>query len=188
MENGTGRKMTAIKTKKANLIIYITLAVLLSAMVLLAFLNRGDAALKRALEENREFHLRVNGEYAATVSLQTLIDMDPQDFSTTFTTSITASRNVDLRGVELRFLLEAAEIDISGASHFVVSGLDNFYVVVSSADVNRGEYIYIWYMMDGEMLEPMSKGGMGPFLLVYRGDIFAYRWCKYVEAVDMVTK
>ena len=178
--------MTNDKPQKANKYVYLTLVLLLAAVAVLAFFNRGDAALRSALEENREFHIRVNGEYAATVNLQDLLDIGPQEFTTSMATSIMAPRDVTLRGVELRFLFEAAGIDITGASHFVVSGLDSYYSPLSPGEVNGDGVIYICYMMDGKMLEPQSKGGYGPFLMVIHGERFAQRWCKYVEAIDII--
>ena len=172
--------------KKANNIVYITLGLLLVIVAVLAFLNRGDAQLRRALEENREFHIRINGQYAATVSLQKLLDLGPQEFTTPFATSITASRDATLRGVELRLILEALEIDISHASHFVVSALDGFYSPLTREEVEQAELIYICFSMDGEMLKPQGEGGFGPFMMVVRGARFAQRWCRYVEAVDVI--
>jgi len=172
--------------KKANKLVYISLAVLLVAVAVLAFLNRGDAELRRALRENREFHIRIDGNYAATVGLQTLIDIGPQEFTTSLATSISAPRDVTLRGIELRLLLETLEIDTSQASHFVVSGLDGHYSPLTRAEVEREGLIYICFSMDGEMLKAQNEGGFGPYLMVIRGALFAQRWCKYVEAVDVI--
>jgi len=174
------------KSRKFNKIVYLTLALLLVAVAILAFLNRGDAELRRALEENREFHIRINGEHAATIGLQALLDMYPQEFTTSFATSVAPARDTVLRGVEMRLLFEAAGIDISQASHFIVSGLDSYYSPLTRAEVEKEDVIYICYMMDGKLLEPQSKGGFGPFLMVIRGERFAQRWCKYVEAVDVI--
>jgi hypothetical protein len=41
--------------------------------------------------------------------------------------------------------------------------------------------------MDGEILKTQSDGGYGPFMMVIRGSRFAQRWCKYVEAVDVIS-
>jgi len=172
--------------KRANKIVYSILGLLLAAVALLAYLNRGDAELRRALAENREFQIRIDGNYAATVGLQTLIDIGLQEFTTPLATSISAPRNVTMRGVELRHLLEKLEIDTSQASHFVVSGMDGHHSPLSSAEVASEELIYICFAMDGEMLKPQNEGGFGPYLMVIKGARFAQRWCKYVEAVDVI--
>jgi len=171
---------------KANKTVYLVLGLLLVAVAVLAFVNRGDAELRRALTENREFLIRINGEYAETVGLQTLLDLSPQEFTTLLATSITAPRDVKLRGVELRLLLEALEIDVTNVSHIVVSGLDSYYSPLSPAEVQREESIYVCFSMDGELLKPQDEGGYGPFLMVIRGSRFAQRWCKYVEAIDII--
>jgi len=172
--------------KRANRIVYLALALLLVVMAVLAYFNRGDPELRRALEENREFHIRIGGEHAATVSLQMLIDLGPVEFATPFATSITASREAMMRGVELRLLLDALEIDYSGASRITVSGLDGYHTPLSSAEVAGEGVVYICYSMDGEIMRSQAEGGFGPFMMVIRGARFAQRWCKYVEAVDVV--
>ena len=173
--------------KKTNKIVYLTLALLLVVVAVLAFMNRGDPELRRALEENREFHLRIDGQYAATVSLQTLLDLNPQEFTTPFATSVSAQRETTLRGVELRSLLDELGIDFSGASHVVASGLDSYYSPVSIDEVSGEGIVYICFSMDGEIMKPQSEGGVGPFMMVIRGTRFAQRWCKYVEAIDVVS-
>ena len=174
------------KETRANKYIYITLALLLVIVAVLAFLNRGDPELRRALEENREFHIRIDGEHTVTVDLQTLLDLAPQEFTTSFATSIAAQRETVLRGVELRLLLEAFDIDITQASHIVASGLDSYYSPLALDEVKQEGVVYICYSMDGEIMKTQSEGGNGPFMMVIRGVRFAQRWCKYVEAIDVI--
>ena len=169
-----------------NKYVYITLAALFVAVAALALLNRGDADLRRALGENREFLLLVDGGHAATVGLQDLLDLGPEEFSTALATSLAAPREVSLRGVELRLLLEAYGIDFAGASHVTVTGLDSYYSPLAVAEVDAEGVVYICFEMDGETLKPQDEGGYGPFLMVIRGSRFAQRWCKYVESVDVV--
>jgi len=179
-------KGTAGKSKTANLIVYLVLGLLLILVAILAFLNRGDAELRKALAENREFIISMEGEQIAAVSLQDLIDLGPQEFRSNFATSIALPRETTLKGVELRRLLEALGIDADQASRIIVSGLDSYYSPLTAAEVMREEHIYICFEMDGEVLKPRSEGGFGPFLMVIRDSRFAQRWCKYVEAIDIV--
>ena len=173
--------------KKANKIVYIALGLLLVIVVILALLNKGDQELRRALEENREFIVRIDGADAAVVSLQDIIDLRPQEFTTTFGTSATPPRDTTLRGVELRILLELLDIDITGASRIMVTGLDSYYSPLTVSEAMQEGGVYICYSMDGEILKPQSEGGFGPFMMVMRGSRFAQRWCKYVEAVDVIS-
>jgi len=173
--------------QRSNRIILIIVLALLAAIALLAFLNRGDAALKRSLQENREFILKVEGETIATVSLQEILDMQPAEFSTRLATSIISPREVTLRGVELRLIYERSGIDISHASLFAVRGLDGYYSPLKSAEVAQEEKVYVCIAMDGEILPDRNSGGWGPFLLVIRGELYAQRWCKYVEEIDART-
>ena len=169
---------------RGNRGILITVCGLLAAVAVLAVLNRGDAALKRALEENREFLLKAEGETLVTVSLQDIVDMQPVEFSTRLATSISAPREVSLRGVELRLIYESLGIDVSEASLFAVRGLDSYFSPLTYAEVSAAEKVYICIAMDGEWLQDKSSGGWGPFLLVIKDELFAQRWCKYVEEID----
>ena len=184
MEKMTGNKGGL----KADKFIYIVLGALFALVLFFVFLNRGDGELKRALEENREFQICIDGEYAATVSLRTLYDLDFQEFTTALATSTAAPRDAILQGVELRSLFEALEIDVSEASYIIVSGLDGYYSTLTRAEVESEEVIYVCFSMDGEILKTRSEGGYGPFMMVIRGSRFAQRWCKYLETVDMRTE
>ena len=172
-------------SKNVNKVVYAVLLLLLVAVVALVLLNRGDPELRRALSENREFMILADGQHIATVNLQLLLDMDPVEFSTTFSTSATAARDVVLRGVELRTLLDSLDIDVSDADYFLVSGLDAYYSPLSRDEVEKAETVYICFSMGGEVLKPQDEGGYGPFMMVIRGSRFAQRWCKYVESVDV---
>ena len=173
---------------KARIIVYLILAMLLILVVTLAFLNRTDSELMRALEENREFNIRSDGTHIQTVDLQGLLDLGPQEFSASFATSIAAPRTAKLCGVELRIILTALEIDVTEADYFVVTGMDGYYSPLSREEVENIETIYICYSMDDEILKGRSEGGYGPFMMVVRGSRYAQRWCKYVESVDVITR
>ena len=172
---------------RADKLVYISLGVLLVAVAVLALLNRGDGELRRALQENSEFRVCVDGVTVETVGLQALLDLGPQDFSTSLATSIAAPRETSLRGVELRLLLESLGIDTSGSSKFIVTGMDGYYSTLTRDEVESAESIYICFSMDGEILKAQSGGGYGPFMMVIRGSRFAQRWCKYLETVDVIT-
>jgi len=169
---------------RVNKIILIIVGLLLVAILVLALLNRGDVALKHALLENREFLLKVEGETVATVSLQDIVDMQPVEFTTRLATSVSTPREVILHGVELRLLYESLNIDISQTTLFAVRGLDGYYSPLSSTEVAAADKVYICIAMDNEILQDKVSGGWGPFLLVIRGELFAQRWCKYVEEID----
>ena len=172
--------------KRAEIKVYLVLGLLLVAVVVFTLLNQGDREIKRALEDNREFLIKADGDVVAAINLQTLLNAGPQEFSTPFATSVTASRDAMMRGVELRFLLESLGIELSGASHINVSGLDSYYSPLSVEEVSREGTVYICFSMDGEILKPQSEGGYGPFLMVIRDSRFAQRWCKYVATVEVV--
>ena len=173
--------------KIANRTVYIILAALLLATIVLVLLNRGDSGLRRALEENREFLIRVDGADTATVGLKDLLELDPQEFSTGLASSIGLPREVTLRGVELRHILEAFAPNAMDAEFFVFMGLDGYYSPLSKDEVEKEESIYVCFSMDGELMKKQSEGGYGPFMMVIRNSRFAQRWCKYVEAVEVET-
>ena len=176
-----------MRTGKANALIYIVLGALLVVVAVLALINRSDAEIRRALEENREFLVNIDGEHVATVDFQYVLDLKPQEFTTPFATSVTVSRDTELLGVELRILLEALDIDISEAKRFTASGLDGYFSPLTREEVEREETVYICYSMDGKILTTKSEGGYGPFMMVIRDTSFAQRWCKYLGSIDVVT-
>ena len=176
-----------MRTGKANALVYIALGVLLLVVAVLAFINRGDSEIKRALEENREFLISIDGERIVTVDLKYILDLKPQEFTTPFATSVTVTRETELLGVELRIMLEALDIDISRAKRLIASGLDGYFSPLTREEVEREETVYICYSMDGKILTTKSEGGYGPFMMVIRDTSYAQRWCKYLESVDVVT-
>jgi hypothetical protein len=161
------------------------MGLLLIVVVTLVLVNRGDAELRRALEENRQFQILVEGNIAVTVSLNDLIDMHPQEFITVMNTSANAPQEVSLKGVELRVLLDAFGIDAPPDASFIVSALDGYVSPLTRSEVYKEENAYICYSMDGEILKTWSDGGYGPFMMVLRSELFAQRWCKYVETIDV---
>ncbi|MCL2125758.1 MAG: molybdopterin-dependent oxidoreductase [Oscillospiraceae bacterium] len=172
--------------KKPNIVIYAVLFMLLAATALLAYLNRGDAELRKALEENSEFEVRVGGELVATIGLQMLVDSDPQEFVAAYATSSTSPRDARFKGVELRLVLDALDVDVDKAERIGVTGLDSYYSPLSKEEVESVDNVYICYEMDGDVLKPQGEGGIGPFLLVIRSESYAQRWCKYVTTIDVI--
>jgi hypothetical protein len=169
---------------RANRAILIAVVALLAAIPPLAYLNRGDAALKRALQESRRFLLKVEGETAAVVGLQDLLDMEVGNFTTRLSTSASAPRDADFQGVELRLIYEHFGVDVSEAAVYDVRGLDGFHSPLAASEVAAERAIYICFAMDGDILPDSGNGGWGPFLMVVRDAPFAQRWCKYVEEID----
>jgi DMSO/TMAO reductase YedYZ molybdopterin-dependent catalytic subunit len=163
----------------------LALGLLFVAVAVFVLINYGDTELRRALAENREFQIRIDGEAVATVGVDDLLDLQPQEFSTKMATSIGAPRQVTLEGVELRSLLDAFGVDATQAAVVVISGFDGYHSPLKPSDIYKTESVYICSAMNGKILKAQSEGGLGPFLMVVRSDRFAQRWCKYVEAVDI---
>ncbi|MCL1849143.1 MAG: hypothetical protein FWF83_05685 [Clostridiales bacterium] len=167
-----------------NRILLTVVCVLLVLISVLVYLNNSDAALKRALQENRQFLLKVDGETAAVVHLQDILDCKPERFTTRLSSTTMLPRDVDFEGVELRLLYAFLGMDIPAAALFHVRGLDGYFSPISATEVTAENKIYICISMDGEILQAKSAGGWGPFMLVIRDSAFAQRWCKYVEEID----
>ena len=171
-----------------NRLILMIICVLLALVSIFAYLNAGDAALKRALQENRRFLLKVDGETAAEVGLQDVVEIGVEKFTTRLSSTAAPARDVDFEGVELRLLYDRLGIDVSEAALFDVRGLDGYFSPISPDEVTTEKKIYLCISMDGEILTDKSTGGWGPFLLVIRGSVFAQRWCKYVEEIDALSR
>ena len=169
---------------KRNRVILVTIGLLVAAIAVLAFINQGGADRRRTLQEDRQFLLKLDGEVAATAGLQDLMGLQPEEFTTRLAAGGAMPRDTVLQGVELRLIYEHFGIDMSGATVFIVRGLDGYASAVRPAEVMAEDTIYICIRMDGNLLEGKGAGGWGPFLMAVRGSRFAQRWCKYVEEVD----
>lgn len=174
----------ARKTKKQTRGILAAIIVLVIAVGVLAYLNRGDLDRKKELETQAEFALT----YESTehrVTMQDILALGPVDFTTVVRTSTAGPRNVTFRGVELRRVLEKYGIPINEDSTIEVMALDGYVSVIYGDEVLEEENVYITIAMDGEPLKPKSEGGSGPYYLVIRGTEFAQRWVKFMEEITV---
>lgn len=169
---------------KKNTWIYLTLLLLIVAVIVFAWLNRGSIQEKRELEESAQFQL-ISGEEKAMVTMHDIEALGPQDFTTIMDTSTTDPTEVSMRGVELRKILESKGIDILPGQSVEVRALDGYASALTYEEIMTPEDVYIVFEMNGEELGVKADGGMGPYLMVIRSARFAQRWVKFVQDVEI---
>jgi hypothetical protein len=169
-------------SRKSNIIIIITTAVLLSAVVVFAVLNYENVSRVRYLLERFDdatFLIHANGvEY--TVNAETLNEAGITDFTASRRSSGLAAVTVNYQGVPLAVLCEFLGIDLTDMTSCVAMAEDGFFVSIAMDKVHDADNVWIAVMLDGEPLKSRADGGDGPFLLVVRNDTFSMNWCKYL--------
>ncbi|NLL43034.1 MAG: molybdopterin-dependent oxidoreductase [Firmicutes bacterium] len=171
----------ARRRKNQTLGIAIVLAVLIIAVGVLAYLNRGDLGLKKELEMQAEFHL-VHGDFKQRVTMEDIWNLKPVEFSTVMRSGAGTS-DVTFTGVELRRVLEKFGVNLQADSKVEVKALDGYASAFTGDEVLDPESLYITIAMDGKPLKPKGEGGFGPYFLVIRDSEFAQRWVKFVEEI-----
>ena len=172
------------KIKKSTLIIIICVAVLAAAVAVFAILNAANISAKKELEMNAEYIIKY-GDIQERVTMQDMLDLNPVEFKATMDTSTTDPASVTFTGVELKDICEYYGIDISTASVFEVRALDGYSSALTLDEVLADDNVYICLLMDGEVLEPKSQGGYGPYMMVINSSQFSQRWCKFVQEIEI---
>ena len=170
------------KLSRNNKLLLAIIAVLTLTVAVTAFLNTGDRALKRQLEQDQQFIVSWDGEQVY-VTMDDILSLRPQDYPAILDTSISDAREVTVRGVELSALLDYVGAPWREAEYFEINGLDEYYSPVLLSEVQEPDNVLICIAMDGKALGSKSSGGFGPYLMVIRNELFSQRWCKYIEEV-----
>ena len=172
------------KLSRNNKLLLAIIAVLTLTVAVTAFLNTGDRALKRQLEQDQQFIVSWDGEQVY-VTMDDILSLYPQDYQAILDTSISDAKEVTVRGVELSALLDSVGAPWREAEYFEINGLDEYYSPVLLSEVQEADNVLICIAMDGRALGSKSSGGFGPYLMVIRNELFSQRWCKYIEEVAL---
>ncbi len=168
--------------KRMKIIIAIVVAVLLLAIVALAYLNAGDIERKKDLEMRAEFLIKQNGR-EQLLNMQDILDLEPVDFEAVKRTSTTEPTPVIFTGVEFGKLFAAYGFEIDNGSTVQVISLDGYASAVSGQEILSGDNVYLCIYMDGVPMKTKQEGGFGPYLMVIKNVQFSQRWCKFVEEI-----
>lgn len=171
--------------KKNTKIILLIVGILTIFVAILTMLYNGDIEERKALEDNREFIIKIGGVQAAKVTMGDLASMDPITFTTVMDTSNTSPTDVEFTGVEVKEICRINDIDLSNASVFEFKALDNYTTAITLDEILTQDNVYVCFKKNGEMLKEKSEGGMGPFLVVIKSSKFSQRWCKYLMEMNI---
>jgi hypothetical protein len=165
-------------------VIITTITVLLCTVAVLAYLNAGNLAAKKELEEKAEF-LLTHQEKQYRITLEDIHALGPVDFVALMDTSTTDPTPLSLGGVELWTLLQQYQIKLQEGSLVQFRALDGYASAVTGQEVLTEDNVYLCIYMNGERLKPKQEGGLGPYLIVIKNDRFSQRWCKFVEEIQV---
>ena len=165
-------------------IVVITSAALVIAAAVLAWLNMGNVAERRALQESGTFIVEAGGgQYA--VSISDLEAIGPRVIEANYKTNLMPAVPKQYTGVSLANLLEYLGADITDAGNVRFFAADGYVSVAPAADALDGEKCFIVYMESGNPLGTMESGGMGPYMAIFINDLYSQRWCKYLLNVTV---
>ena len=172
--------------KKRNIIIIVAVVAALAIVVgVLAFLNAGNAAEKRILEEEAIIIVKSGGSELGRIDMGLINDIGPVDFTANLDTSDSEPEEHLYSGVLLNDTLSALGIDTGNYSTVIAKAIDGYNVAFDVSEVREEDNIYLAIMRDGEPLGTKSGGGSGPYQVIVRKDTFSQRWCKFVIELEL---
>ncbi|MCK4260374.1 MAG: hypothetical protein KAX49_15465 [Halanaerobiales bacterium] len=163
--------------------VLIAVVVLLVIVAVTAYLNRGDLALKKEMQDNAIVSLKV-GDEQIQMDMKQILKLNVEDFDATIKSSGKDPRPVIYRGVALKDIFAAVNLDISDKSKVIVKAVDGYTVALNVKEVLDDENVYLVFEKDGKSLGKKEDGGSGPYQVIIRKDAFSQRWCKFVSAVE----
>jgi hypothetical protein len=167
------------KTGRNTKIVFIVLAVLIVAVVVLAMLNYDDIMERRELQESGTF-LVTAGETTHNVSMGDLLSVGA--------VAVSSSPRGELRtftGVPIVGILDHLGIDYSNAGTVVFTSLDGFASVISIDEALDGANTFVVFEENGEPLGTREEGGTGPYMIVVALDPFPNRWARYLMEITI---
>ncbi len=164
--------------------ILIIVVVLALVMAITAYLNRGDLALKRDMQENSIIALKVE-DTSVQMDLQKIRELQVEDFAASLKSNGQDPRQVTYTGVALKDVFVAAGLEITGKDMVIVKAVDGYTVALSVEEVLDDQNVYLVFQRDGKPLGKKEEGGSGPYQVVIRKDAFSQRWCKFVSEVGV---
>lgn len=170
-----------MKNKQTKIIIALV-AVLTIAVLVFAYINKGDVEIKKGLEMNSQFQIKY-GDKIKTITMEEFLTFEPTEFETIMDTSTTDPTPVKFTGVELKKICEKLNIDISKADTITAKALDGYSSALSIDEVNEDNNVYVCIKKDGEPLKTKAQGSFGPYMVVINNSTFSQRWCKFLQEI-----
>lgn len=167
--------------KKIGLII----AGLAIVVAVTAYMNAGDREDRLAAQREAVIFLKAAGEEVATITFDAIESLESHVFTATLKSTERGPSEHTYTGVELRGLLQAADLDPDDWEQVVARAADGYTVALGMEEVLTPGNVYVVYLRDDEPLQTREDGGSGPYQVVIREDTFGQRWVKYLMEIDL---
>ena len=178
------QKAAGDKMSRNTKIVAITAAVLVVAVAALAWLNRGNAADRKAMQESGAFYITA-GDSRYPVTMDDLREIGLRSVEASYKTNLMPAVQKKYSGVSLKSVLDRLDVDYSGAKSVSFSGADGYVSAVRIAIALDEENCFIVVEEAGKPLGTLESGGFGPYMAIFAKDRFSQRWCKYLIEITI---
>jgi hypothetical protein len=178
-------KMEKIKNKKLLIIIIAIMAVLTIALGVTAYLNMGNVADKKTLQEKAVIMIASGDKKLAQANMAYITGLGEEEFKANLKKSGKSPVEHSYTGIPLKNLLSGLEINTAGVTTVVLKAIDGYSSALTLDEVLEEDNVYIVYKMDGKLLENAENGGDGPYMALIRKDTYSQRWCKLLTEINL---
>jgi hypothetical protein len=165
--------------KKNNIIIGLTIAFLVVALIVTYFVNQEDIEEKKQLNRDAVFEVLYQGEVVKSFNMEEIAGMGEVTFEANLKSSGNDPVPYEYTGVLLKTIFMEAGLDLEGKSSATVMAVDGYATALTMEKLMDDENVYLAYMRDGELLGTKEDGGNGPYQLIISKDKFSQYWVKY---------
>jgi len=173
------------KNKKLLIIIIAIVAVLAIALGVTAYLNMGNVAEKKALQEKSIIVITSGDKKLAEANRDYIISLGEKEFKANLKKSGKPPVEHSYTGVPMKNLFSKLEIDTANISTVVLKAIDGYSSALTLDEVMEDDNVYIVYRMDGKLLGNAENGGDGPYMALIRKDTYSQRWCKLLTEINL---
>lgn len=170
--------------KKQTKIVVAVFVVLIIAIAILAYLNRGSFLNADEAQNNAEVVFCSDGK-EVVMNREHLLSLPAKEISATIRSSGQSPRDVVYTGVAVKDLFDLLEINYHWKDKVVVRSADGYTVAAALKEVLDKDNAFLCYEMNGEPLKSREQGGEGPYQFVLIKDQFSQRWGKYVIEIEV---
>ena len=170
--------------KRNTKIVLIVACALALAAGILALLNSGNAAQKRAMQESGTFLIEANGQQYI-VSMKDLQSLSPQKVQVNAKSSTTDYEKKQFTGISLKSLFDHLGVNDSTARSVSFTAVDGYASAISISDALDEENCFIVFEEDGKPLGTKESGGSGPYRMILAKENFSQRWCKFLLEIKV---
>lgn len=169
-----------------NRALVATVAVLILAVAVLAYLNQQSLRGLDQSAENPQLIISREGEKVASIDLEEMKTLGVEEIETTLRSSGSPPRDDTYRGIPLGLVLSHVDPGLlEEAGQVTARAADGYVVAYSAEELARPDHLYVIFERGGQRLKGKAQGGDGPLLLMARQDEFGQRWCKFLVEVSV---